>query len=59
MATFRLICQDLVGGRGGADGGAADGGGVDGGAGGWMLTWRFRPQLGQKGTSPETGFPHW
>jgi hypothetical protein len=24
-----------------------------------MLTWRFRPQLGQKGTSPETGFPHW
>jgi hypothetical protein len=59
MATFRLVSQDFAGDRGGADGGAADGGGADGGVGDWMLTWSFRPQLGQNVTSAGTAFPHW
>ena len=67
MATFRLVSQDFAGDRGGADGGAADGGGLDGGGaegggadggvGDSMLTWSFRPQLGQNETPAETRFP--
>lgn len=51
MAMFRLVSQDMAGDRG-----AADGRGADGGAGDWLLTWSWRPQLGQNATPEETCF---